>query len=263
MWHIGFFLFIFANVFGSAIQIVNLPLIALSPLQSLGLVFNSILSSVMLHEPFTASSTLGTAFVAIGAFIIAFFGGKLSQSTTSLEIFLQLIKERMFIVWSLLSLSIVSVLLILALLISRKSKVANSYVDTYLHTFIELPWVVNNNRKLEGVLYGCSSGILSADSLLLAKTSMDIIMSAFTGHTFSSLNNFIVYFVVAVFISLCLAQLYLLNEGLKYLSTAVLYPLVFCVYNFFSIGNGLVFYQQWKLITYASAILLILGSIET
>lgn len=260
MWHIGFFLFIFANVFGSAIQIVNLPLIALSPLQSLGLVFNSILSSVMLHEPFTASSTLGTAFVAIGAFIIAFFGGKLSQSTTSLEIFLQLFKERMFIVWSLLSLSIVSVLLILALLISRKSKVANSYVDTYLHAFIELPWVVNNNRKLEGVLYGCSSGILSADSLLLAKTSMDIIMSAFTGHTFSSLNNFIVYFVVAVFISLCLAQLYLLNEGLKYLSTAVLYPLVFCVYNFFSIGNGLVFYQQWKLITYASAILLILGS---
>ena len=137
MWHIGFFLFIFANVFGSAIQILNLPLIALSPLQSLGLVFNSILSSVMLHEPFTSSSTLGTAFVAIGAFIIAFFGGKLSQLTTSLEIFLQLIKERMFIVWSLLSLSMVSVLLILALHNSRKSKKANSYMDTYLHTFIE------------------------------------------------------------------------------------------------------------------------------
>ena len=260
MWHIGFLLFISANIFGSTIQIVNLPLIALSPLQSLGLVFNSILSSLMLHEPFTLSSMMGTALVASGAFIIAFFGGKMSELTTSLPIFLQLIRERLFVVWSLFSISIVVILLLMVFLVSRKSKVINFYMDTYVYTFTDLPWVVHHSAKLEGILYGCSSGILSAGSLLLAKASMDIIISAFTKHSFSNLNSPVVYFIIAVFIILCLSQLYLLNQGLKYLSTAVLYPLVFCVYNFFSIGNGLIFYQQWKLVTFTSAALLLFGS---
>lgn len=44
MWLFGFFLFIISNILGSLIQITTLPLIILSPLQSIGLIFNSLLS---------------------------------------------------------------------------------------------------------------------------------------------------------------------------------------------------------------------------
>ena len=49
-WQIGMLLFLLANVIGSSIQITTLPLPLLSTLQASGLVFNSILATLLLKE---------------------------------------------------------------------------------------------------------------------------------------------------------------------------------------------------------------------
>ena len=69
-WQIGMFLFLVANIIGSTIQIVALPLPLLSTLQASGLVFNSILATLLLKEPWTWRSAWGTILVAAGAVLI-------------------------------------------------------------------------------------------------------------------------------------------------------------------------------------------------
>jgi len=72
-WQIGMFLFLIANIIGSSIQITTLPLPLLSTLQASGLVFNSLLASLLLKEPWTrrtgfcASRAESQSWAIIGA----------------------------------------------------------------------------------------------------------------------------------------------------------------------------------------------------
>lgn len=296
LWHIGFLLFIFANIFGSTIQITNLPLIVLSPLQATGIVFNTIFHSLILHEPFTRDSLVGTVLVSFGALLIAYFGGQVQEPDTSLDTFVSLLNQRAFKVWALVDGSLVVLMLVWIRVsyrrlrsqttIARKLRKLHAteeklsftvsqrqgakrwlawahfylykfYVETYdtlfNHTSV-------NIRKCQGLLYGCCSGTLSAHSLLLAKSSLDILISTFSKHQLASLNSPVTYGIVGTFLVLCLSQLYLLNQGLKTVSTALLYPLIFCVYNMVSIGNGLIFYQQWKTISTTTEVFVFIGT---
>ncbi|GMF11901.1 unnamed protein product [[Candida] boidinii] len=99
LWHIGFLLFIISNIFGSSIQITTLPLIILSPLQSIGLVFNTIFNSLILNEEFTHYSLSGTILISIGAFLIAFFGGAIVEPEYDLDKFIEFLKKQRFINW--------------------------------------------------------------------------------------------------------------------------------------------------------------------
>ena len=77
-------LFIIANVLGSIIQISTLPLIILSPLQSIGLIFNSILSCLLLPgDHFTNKLWVGTGIISLGAIIIAYNGNVNSTPSNS------------------------------------------------------------------------------------------------------------------------------------------------------------------------------------
>ncbi|VEU23806.1 DEKNAAC104990 [Brettanomyces naardenensis] len=286
LWHVGFLLFIFANIFGSTIQITNLPLIVLSPLQSTGLVFNTIFHSIILHEPFTFGSLVGTIFVSVGAFFIAFFGGQVAEPDTDSDTFMKLLRQRSFIEWAVLD--AVVVVLFLSWIIftewqmeTRRSRRILRVADESSHTLLtpksyrthSLPLVnhsklynllfnypVETLRDMQGILYGCVSGTLSAHSLLLAKSVVDILVSSFTKHQLAKFNSVVTYLIVTVFLVLCLSQLYFLNQGLKRISTAVLYPLIFCIYNIVSIGNGLIFYQQWQVISRPTEFWILLGT---
>lgn len=264
LWHIGFLLFIFANIFGSTIQIVSLPLIVLSPLQSLGLMFNTLFGSLILDESFTLYSLVGTLLVAFGAFCIAFWGGDLPQPSTDLNTFANLLTGHSFILWSTMCLLVSFTMLIWNLSSTSAfhyiKLMPNSDTTRLLSTVYPIK-SLNNLKSCQGILYGCVSGIFSAGSLLLAKSSMDILTSVLINHHLSILNTPLMYLIVAGFLTLCLAQLYLLNQGLKFITTSVLYPLVFCVYNITSVGNSLTFYQQWSVISKVSFTCITLGTL--
>src|SRR4051812_4441086 len=95
-------MFIVANIVGSTIQITTLPLPVLSTLQASGLVFNSICASIILSEPFTKYSFIGTMLVAIGALLIALFGA-IAEPSHNLDQLLALLERKNFLVWMIMT----------------------------------------------------------------------------------------------------------------------------------------------------------------
>ncbi|KAI0506156.1 magnesium transporter NIPA-domain-containing protein [Xylaria bambusicola] len=235
-------MFVISNVFGSSIQISTLPLPVLSTLQAAGLVFNSICATLILNEPFTKWSFWGTALVALGAALIAVFGA-IPSPAHSLSELLELLGRWQFIVW--MSLQAV-ILLTIALSIEFINRFKN----------------ISQNPKFRlarGLTYGCISGILSAHSLLFAKSAVELILRTIA----DSDNQFVhwqSWILVLGLVALALSQLYYLHRGLKLVSTSVLYPLVFCIYNIIAILDGLIYFRQTDLITPLHGWLIALGT---
>lgn len=323
LWRIGLMLFLLSNVLGSTVQITTLPLIVLSPLQAIGLVFNSICASVILEEKFIPISLVGTILVAVGALVIAGFGA-IPEPKNDLDKLLFLLHRRQFIIWMTLSLTIVCCLLIFIRMITvfnchhtygssistpawhtaNNSNVFHNHhqhhnnnhyyhhrhsascsttaiatgspagppagpssatlsggilsdfknvtTDTISKIFMAtktLSHFVPRPHTLKGLLYGVVSGILSAHSLLMAKSAVELLVAGVSDR-WKDYFRWQSWVIVCMFLIFALLQLYFLNCGLRLCSTSILYPLVFCIFNITAILNGLIYFQQASLLTY-------------
>ena len=260
LWHFGLFLFITANILGSSIQITSLPLIILSPLQSIGLLFNTIFHSLILNEPFTDNSLYATIIISIGAFLNTYCAYSLSEPNYDLNEFLILCSNKNFIHWIGLLILIISLLSTYLFTIDLKIRNQMNIQSNKYYSFL-FNHPTDILLQIKGIIFGIISGILSAFSLLLAKSTIEILVHTFINNDLSSLNNVSTYFIVSLFLTLAISQLFLLNKGLKNVSTSILYPLVFFIYNITTIANSLIFFQQWSQLSYGTFILLIFGSI--
>ncbi|KAF5138195.1 hypothetical protein E5D57_001976 [Metarhizium anisopliae] len=72
---------------------------------------------------------------------------------------------------------------------------------------------------------------------------------------------FIAWMALQALFVVGLGTLYYLHRGLKLVSTSVLYPLVFCVYNIIAILDGLIYFDQVSLIPPLHAGLIALGTV--
>jgi len=236
-------MFIMANVIGSSIQISMLPLPVLSTLQASGLVFNSICATLILGEPFTRWSLWGTLLVCGGALLIAIFGAVPSPAHKLSEL-LDLLGRRPFVLWM-----IFQTFLVIAIAVATESV---SYFTTLMQD--------SRFRLARGFAYGCISGILSAHSLLVAKSAVELIV-----RTIADGDNQFVHWqswmLVIGLVTLALSQLYYLHRGLKLVSTSVLYPLIFCIYNIIAILDGLIYFRQTDSISPLDACLITLGTV--
>ncbi|KAI0019907.1 DUF803 domain protein [Xylariomycetidae sp. FL0641] len=241
-WQLGMGMFVISNLLGSTIQITTLPLPVLSTLQAAGLVFNSICATIILGEPFTKWSFWGTALVTIGAALIAIFGA-IPSPAHSLRELLDLLGRWPFILWMSLQAVLVISIVLAVDLTNRLSKLSQN----------------PKFRLTRGLAYGCISGILSAHSLLFAKSAVELIL-----RTIADGDNQFVHWqswmLVLGLVALALSQLYYLHRGLKLVSTSVLYPLVFCVYNIIAILDGLIYFNQTNLISPLHGGLIALGT---
>lgn len=242
-WQLGMGMFIISNILGSTVQISTLPLPVLSTLQASGLVFNSICATLILGEPFTRWSLWGTLLVCAGALLIGIFGA-IPSPTHNLDELLELLGRWPFVLW--MSLQAVLVIGIC---------VAVDGANHFLH-LAQSP----RFRLVRGLAFGCVSGILSAHSLLVAKSAVELIITTLVeGH-----NQFVhwqSWMVVLALVTLALTQLYYLHRGLKLVSTSVLYPLVFCIYNIIAILDGLIYFDQTELINVLRGCLIALGTV--
>lgn len=244
-WQVGMLLFLVANIVGSTIQIVALPLPLLSTLQASGLVFNSLLASLILKESWTWRTAYGTVFVAGGAVLISMFSA-LPEPSHNLQQLVQLLGYRSFLVWFILSLVFVGAILV-ADFTMRKCIPLNR---------AESPRV----QLVRGMSYGCASGILSAHALLLAKSAVELIVRSIQDHS-NQFSNFRSWLLILAFLILALSQLYYLHLGLRLISTSILYPFVFCVYNIVAILDGLIYFRQTDKLPPLNAGLIALGTV--
>ncbi|CUS09445.1 unnamed protein product [Tuber aestivum] len=244
LWQIGMLLFIISNILGSSIQITTLPLVILSPLQASGLVFNSICATLILSEPFTRYSLIGTILVCVGAALIAAFGA-MKEPAHSLDELLDLLAKKTFLSWM-----VCTALLIMGILGATK---ASSILRPRLKHTAKM-------RMVRGVAYGCVSGILSAHCLLLAKSAVELLVRTIVDRH-NQFNRWQSWMILLGLVGLALTQLYYLHRGLKLCSTSVLYPLVFCVYNIIAILDGLLYYRQASRLTLLHGCLIALGTV--
>ncbi|KAK8102773.1 hypothetical protein PG984_015919 [Apiospora sp. TS-2023a] len=241
-WQVGMGMFVVSNILGSSIQISTLPLPVLSTLQAAGLVFNSICATIILSEPFTRWSLWGTLLVSGGAVLIGIFGA-IPSPAHSLKELMVLMGRWQFILWMAFQTVIVVSIAVAVDGISYLTSLSQNA----------------RFRFARGLAYGCISGILSAHSLLFAKSAVELIL-----RTISDGENQFVHWqswmIVLGLITLALTQLYYLHRGLKLISTSVLYPFVFCIYNIIAILDGLIYFNQTNLITPLQGGLITLGT---
>lgn len=236
-------MFIMANLLGSTVQISTLPLPVLSTLQASGLVFNSICATLILGEPFTRWSLWGTLLVCGGAVLIAIFGA-IPSPAHSLKELLALLGRKPFIVWMSLQAVLVIAIAVAVDLTNALSSLSQS----------------SRFRFARGLAFGCISGILSAHSLLVAKSAVELIVRTIADGN-NQFNRWESWVLVLALVVLALSQLYYLHRGLKLVSTSVLYPLVFCIYNIIAILDGLIYFNQTNLISPLHACLISLGTV--
>ncbi|KAG5358148.1 hypothetical protein CJU89_4651 [Yarrowia sp. B02] len=259
-WRVGLLLFLIANVLGSSVQITTLPLVVLSPLQAVGLVFNSICATVILHEPFTVLSLVGTALVSLGALLIAAFGA-IEEPNHSLNELLVLLQRKPFVLWMVFTaLLVVGILGVIRVVSTQKTTARRPSISSGYSTLSEEALEQPQSSVLVGLLYGGISGILSAHSLLFAKSGVELLLRAMTSGL-GDLQRWQSWAIVAAFLTLAVTQLMFLNKGLRLCSTSVLYPLVFCVYNIITIVNGLVYFQQLERLSALQIVLVVLGAL--
>jgi magnesium transporter len=161
--------------------------------------------------------------VSIGAVLIATFGA-IGEPAHGLSELLQLFERAEFLVW------------IFATAVLVGGAAVGSRI---LKTWVNTP----RTRLLRGMSYGFVSGILSAHSLLLAKSAVELVVRTIADHV-NQFNRWQSWAILLGLIGLALGQLYYLHRGLKLCSTSILYPFVFCIYNIIAILDGLIYFNQ-------------------
>lgn len=115
-------------------------------------------------------------------------------------------------------------------------------------------------RMLRGLSYGLISGILSAHSLLVAKSAVELIVRTIVDRS-NQFNRYQSWLILLALVFLALSQLYYLHSGLRLCSTSVLYPFVFCIYNIIAILDGLIYFRQTNRLGPLHAGLIALGTV--
>ena len=176
--------------------------------------------------------------VCAGAVLIAIFGA-IGEPAHNLDQLLNLLGRRQFVVWM-----ICQAILVFAVIGGTK--------------VIKLWSPRNGNsprmRLLRGMAYGGVSGILSAHSLLVAKSAVELLVRTIVDHV-NQFNRWQSWVILLGLLFLALTQLYYLHRGLKLCSTSILYPFVFCVYNIIAILDGLIYFHQTSRLSLTSALL--------
>lgn len=283
-WQLGMFMFVLSNIVGSTIQITTLPLPVLSTLQAAGLVFNTAFATLLLKEPFTRFSLIGTVLTCGGAAIIATFGA-IGEPAHSLSQLLGLLGERQFILWMIGTMIVVvgtigcaHVLKVYAKRAhhqphshelnqtqSRSLSASHLDLDSLKRSLTaKLPPTLQTRisriRLMRGLAYALISGILSAHSLLVAKTAVELLVRTIVDHN-NQFNRYQSWLILLALVFFALTQLYYLHLGLRLCSTSVLYPFVFCIYNIVAILDGLIYFRQASRLSALHAGLIALGTV--
>jgi len=281
-WQLGMFMFVVSNLIGSTIQITTLPLPVLSTLQASGLVFNTAFATVLLGEPFNRFSLLGTLLTCSGAALIATFGA-IGEPAHNLRQLLDLLNRRDFIIWMVATMIVAVATILFAHVLrmwsshehiaqslpkperSRSASTDSRPQLSLTRSFTgQLPQPVkirvHRLRLIRGLAYALISGILSAHSLLVAKSAVELLVRTIVDHK-NQFNRFQSWLILVALLFFALTQLYYLHLGLRLCSTSVLYPFVFCVYNIIAILDGLIYFQQASRLSALDACFVALGTV--
>ncbi|EGN96357.1 hypothetical protein SERLA73DRAFT_76328 [Serpula lacrymans var. lacrymans S7.3] len=105
--------------------------------------------------------------------------------------------------------------------------------------------------------YAAASGTLSGLCLIFAKSGVELLILTLRGA--NQFHHWEAWVLVGGLVAFALGQLWYLNRGLRFADPAVVCPSAFCFYNFSSIINGVIYYDQLVLLSAGNIALVVLG----
>ncbi|KAL7413920.1 hypothetical protein BDY24DRAFT_386882 [Mrakia frigida] len=106
--------------------------------------------------------------------------------------------------------------------------------------------------------FAAVSGTLSGLCLLFAKSGVELLILTVSGHG-NQFGSLTVLYGGGGLVVMALAQLYYLNHSLKLSSPTLICPLAFSFYNLSSVFGGLIYFDQFQLLTSLQLGLVCLG----
>ncbi|EJD47744.1 hypothetical protein AURDEDRAFT_183890 [Auricularia subglabra TFB-10046 SS5] len=293
LWLIGFAIFISSNVLGAGFQIAALPVVILAPLGAVSLLWNAVFARLLLGDVFTSLMAIGTILIAVGAVLIAIFG-VVPEPNHDLEDLLRLLRRGPFIVY--FSIIIVAVVGILVFThISEHTLPSSQPTSPQLHS-VPIPASASEidvsertpllpvkqpdgkpgvspspapsvysspefqrKRTWIAISYASMSGILSGMCIIFAKAGVELLLLTIGGkNQFWRWESWV---LVVGLVVVALLQLWYLHKSLILADPTLVCPLAFCFYNISSIVNGLIYFDQFSLLSPAHLALVIVGMV--
>ena len=246
-------MFVMSNLIGSTIQITTLPLPVLSTLQASGLVFNTAFATILLKEPFTRYSVIGTILTCAGAALIATFGA-IGEPAHNLGQLLALLGRSEFIIWMVGTMIVVVATILFAHFLKlwsshkhlehhliKSERPRSPSVSRPLNTpsmkrsFTQslpqpLQLRVSRLRFIRGLSYGLISGILSAHSLLMAKSAVELLVRTIVDRN-NQFNRFQSWMILIALLFLCIDSTVLLTSRSSVMQHQCIIPLLCFVFT--------------------------------
>ncbi|ORX58960.1 hypothetical protein DM01DRAFT_1366216 [Hesseltinella vesiculosa] len=247
LWLTGFLIYTLSNLVGSACTIGYLPIIILAPVGAIGLVFNAIFAKLVLGDPFTNRTALGTTMIVLGAMLVAGFG-VVPEPNHTLQDLIRLYQRPSFIIYF----TIVEFVTCFGLI--------STHLLEYGYNANPIAWTSRypNIKMWLGISFGVFGANISSQAMLFAKSGLELlILTVFHGD-----NQFIyplTWVLVLALICTAVLQLYYLNRGVQLCDTIILVPLNFCSFNVSCLFNGLVYYDQWDRLFWWQVLFVLLG----
>ncbi|KAJ3890117.1 hypothetical protein GG344DRAFT_89055 [Lentinula edodes] len=130
---------------------------------------------------------------------------------------------------------------------SRDSSRTPSFISVNNYTTNSQMRSINRTRLMLAISYASFSGIISGMCLLFAKSGVELLLLTVQGHNqFWRWQSWVLVLSLIIF---ALLQLWYLHKGLILADPTLVCPSAFCFYNLSSIVNGLVYFDQFSLIS--------------
>ncbi|CEP12082.1 hypothetical protein [Parasitella parasitica] len=249
MWVISFATFLTANIIGSIFSIGYLPIVILAPIGAMGLVFNAIAAKIV----------LGTLLIVVGALLVGLFG-VIPEPDHDIDDLIRLYKKPAFIAYF----SVLEFVIITGLLTTHYFERMYHLMEsaaippTNMGKFIGKWVTMDDLKKYCGISYGVLSGNISSQSILFAKSGLELIILSVVFDK-NQLQYALTWILLVMMVLTAILQLYYLNKGLQLCDTVIMIPLSSCTFNVSCLFNGLVYYDQWNRIVWWHLLFVMFG----
>ncbi|KAF0683504.1 Aste57867_24456 [Aphanomyces stellatus] len=218
------------------------PQTLLAPLAALSLVWNMFIAPFFHKEKVTRRNLVATAIIFVGVTITVIFAGH-STPTYDLEDLILLYQTPVMYAYIIC----VTLFLITMFLATRYIETNHVYEDGFFHI----------------VCYGGIAGTFGGQSVLLAKSTVELLKSAIWGDGAYAFKHVTTYVIIAGLVTCLLCQISFLNGGLKRFDALVVIPVYQSFWILMSVLGGIMYFEEYVSMTSMEKYMFTAGGIVT
>ncbi|OQR84458.1 hypothetical protein ACHHYP_13357 [Achlya hypogyna] len=243
-WVIGLFLVVFGSL-GDFAALGFIPQSLAIPVGGFTIVANVFFAHYFLKEPFSKRDAVGTAFIVVGVMVVAAFASKSNECYT-LEELIDLFNQLNFAIYAtlvVLSCAIMYMYIRKIRAVSMRFGVASERYRVY--------------AKSHSIICPALSGVFGAQSVLFAKSFVELLKSSFQGQ--NQFTTFGTYGIAISMLVCILLQIHWLAQGLEFFDAVFVIPIFQCFFISISILGGAVYFMEFAAMNVLDLVMFFVG----